>query len=126
MINPTFPMTSSEGGLARYLKETRRFPLLEATHEYMLAKRWRDCGDRQAVDQLITSHLRLVAKIAMRYRHCGLPMPEIISEGNVGLIQAVKKFDPDRGFRLATYAIWWIKASIQHYVMRSWSLVKIT
>ena len=125
MAYAALPMTSREGGLARYLKQTRRFPLLEPSQEYTLAKRWRECGDRQAAHQLVTSHLRLVAKIATRYRRYGLPMSEIVAEGNVGLMQAVKRFEPERGFRLATYAMWWIKASIQEYIMRSWSLVKI-
>jgi RNA polymerase sigma-32 factor len=115
----------SEGGLARYLSEIRRFPMLEPQQEYMLAKRWREHEDPQAAQELITSHLRLVAKIAMGYRGYGLPIGEIISEGNVGLMQAVKRFEPDRGFRLATYAMWWIRASIQEYILRSWSLVKI-
>ena len=115
----------SEGGLARYLAEIRRFPMLEPQQEYMLAKRWREHEDPQAAQELITSHLRLVAKIAMGYRGYGLPIGEIISEGNVGLMQAVKRFEPDRGFRLATYAMWWIRASIQEYILRSWSLVKI-
>jgi len=115
----------SEGGLARYLTEIRRFPMLEPQQEYMLAKRWREHEDPQAAQELITSHLRLVAKIAMGYRGYGLPIGEIISEGNVGLMQAVKRFEPDRGFRLATYAMWWIRASIQEYILRSWSLVKI-
>ncbi|MFM9163598.1 MAG: sigma-70 family RNA polymerase sigma factor, partial [Methylocystis sp.] len=109
----------SEGGLARYLSEIRRFPMLEPQQEYMLAKRWREHEDPQAAQELITSHLRLVAKIAMGYRGYGLPIGEIISEGNVGLMQAVKRFEPDRGFRLATYAMWWIRASIQEYILRS-------
>jgi RNA polymerase sigma-32 factor len=116
---------SSEGGLARYLDEIKRFPMLEPQQEYMLAKRWREHGDREAAHQLVTSHLRLVAKIAMGYRGYGLPMSEVVSEGNVGLMQAVKRFEPERGFRLATYAMWWIKASIQEYILRSWSLVKM-
>jgi RNA polymerase sigma-32 factor len=118
-------MLSSEGGLARYLDEIKRFPMLEPQQEYMLAKRWREQGDREAAHQLVTSHLRLVAKIAMGYRGYGLPMSEVVSEGNVGLMQAVKRFEPERGFRLATYAMWWIKASIQEYILRSWSLVKM-
>jgi RNA polymerase sigma-32 factor len=118
-------MLSSEGGLARYLDEIKRFPMLEPQQEYMLAKRWREHGDREAAHQLVTSHLRLVAKIAMGYRGYGLPMSEVVSEGNVGLMQAVKRFEPERGFRLATYAMWWIKASIQEYILRSWSLVKM-
>jgi RNA polymerase sigma-32 factor len=115
----------AEGGLAQYLAEIRRFPMLEPQQEYMLAKRWREHEDTQAAQELITSHLRLVAKIAMGYRGYGLPIGEIISEGNVGLMQAVKRFEPDMGFRLATYAMWWIRASIQEYILRSWSLVKM-
>ncbi len=115
----------AEGGLTRYLAEIRNFPMLEPEEEYMLAKRWREHEDSDAAHRLVTSHLRLVAKIAMGYRGYGLPVNEIISEGNVGMMQAVKRFDPERGFRLATYAMWWIKASIQEYVLRSWSLVKI-
>jgi RNA polymerase sigma-32 factor len=118
-------MLSSEGGLARYLDEIKRFPMLEPQEEFMLAKRWRERGDREAAHRLVTSHLRLVAKIAMGYRGYGLPMSEVVSEGNVGLMQAVKRFEPERGFRLATYAMWWIKASIQEYILRSWSLVKM-
>jgi RNA polymerase sigma-32 factor len=125
MAKAALQLTSSANGLTRYLKEINRFPLLEPSQEYGLAKRLRECGDREAAHQLVTSHLRLVAKIAMRYRFYGLPMSEIISEGNVGLMQAVRRFEPERGFRLTTYAIWWIKASIQKYVMRSWSLVKM-
>jgi len=116
---------SGEGGLARYLDEIRRFPMLEPQEEYMLAKRYNEHGDREAAHRLVTSHLRLVAKIAMGYRGYGLPIGEVISEGNVGLMQAVKRFDPEKGFRLATYAMWWIKASIQEYILRSWSLVKM-
>jgi RNA polymerase sigma-32 factor len=112
-------------GLARYLEEIRRFPMLEPGEEYMLAKRWQKHGDADAAEQLVTSHLRLVARIAMGYRGYGLPIGEVISEGNVGLMQAVKRFDPDKGFRLATYAMWWIRASIQEYILRSWSLVKM-
>src|SRR5919108_870428 len=112
-------------GLARYLEEIRRFPMLEPDEEYMLAKRWQEHGDAEAAQRLVTSHLRLVARIAMGYRGYGLPIGEVISEGNVGLMQAVKKFEPERGFRLATYAMWWIKASIQEYILRSWSLVKM-
>src|SRR6202045_1311986 len=119
------PSISSEGNLARYLQEIRKFPMLAADEEYMLAKRWKEHADPDAAQRLVTSHLRLVAKIAMGYRGYGLPLSELISEGNVGLIQAVKRFDPERGFRLATYAMWWIKASIQEYILRSWSLVKI-
>ena len=118
------PLTP-EGGLSRYLAEIRKFPMLEKDEEYMLAKRFLEHGDRDAAQKLITSHLRLVAKIAMGYRGYGLPTGEVISEGNVGLMQAVKKFDPDKGFRLSTYAMWWIRAAIQEYILRSWSLVKI-
>jgi RNA polymerase sigma-32 factor len=119
------PMISAESGLSRYLAEIRRFPMLEPQEEYMLAKSWREHGDRDAAHRLVTSHLRLVAKIAMGYRGYGLPIGEVISEGNVGLMQAVKRFEPEKGFRLATYAMWWIRASIQEYVLRSWSLVKM-
>ncbi len=119
------PVVTAEGGLTRYLEEIRRFPMLEPQEEYMLAKSWREHGDRDAAHKLVTSHLRLVAKIAMGYRGYGLPISEVISEGNVGLMQAVKRFEPDKGFRLATYAMWWIKASIQEYILRSWSLVKM-
>jgi RNA polymerase sigma-32 factor len=119
------PIITAEAGLARYLEEIRRFPMLEPQQEYMLAKRWREHGDREAAQQLVTSHLRLVAKIAMGYRGYGLPISEVISEGNVGLMQAVKRFEPEKGFRLATYAMWWIKAAIQEYILRSWSLVKM-
>ncbi|MCX7311500.1 MAG: RNA polymerase sigma factor RpoH [Alphaproteobacteria bacterium] len=119
------PIMTAEGGLTRYLEEIRRFPMLEPQQEFMLAKRWKEHGDRAAAHQLVTSHLRLVAKIAMGYRGYGLPISEVISEGNVGLMQAVKRFEPDKGFRLATYAMWWIKASIQEYILRSWSLVKM-
>ncbi len=118
-------IVSGEGGLARYLEEIRRFPMLEPQEEYMLAKRYQEHEDPGAAHKLVTSHLRLVAKIAMGYRGYGLPIGEVISEGNVGLMQAVKKFEPERGFRLATYAMWWIKASIQEYILRSWSLVKM-
>jgi RNA polymerase sigma-32 factor len=118
-------LTAGEGGLNRYLDEIRRFPMLEPQEEYMLAKRYAEHEDRTAAHKLVTSHLRLVAKIAMGYRGYGLPIGEVISEGNVGLMQAVKKFEPDRGFRLATYAMWWIKAAIQEYILRSWSLVKM-
>ena len=114
-----------EGGLSRYLTEIRKFPMLTKDEEFMLAKRWQEHEDPTAAHKLVTSHLRLVAKIAMGYRGYGLPIGEVISEGNVGLMQAVKKFDPDRGFRLATYAMWWIRASIQEYILRSWSLVKM-
>ena len=119
------PALSQESGLARYLAEIRKFPMLEPQEEYMLAKRWREHEDPQAAQKLITSHLRLVARVAMGYRGYGLPIGEIVSEGNVGLMQAVKRFEPERGFRLATYALWWIRASIQEYILRSWSLVKI-
>ena len=119
------PMISAESGLSRYLAEIRRFPMLEPQEEYMLAKSWREHGDRDAAHRLVTSHLRLVAKIAMGYRGSGLPIGAVISEGNVGLMQAVKRFEPEKGFRLATYAMWWIRASIQEYVLRSWSLVKM-
>ena len=119
------PLISAEGGLSRYLEEIRRFPMLEPQEEYMLAKSWREHGDRDAAHKLVTSHLRLVAKIAMRYRGYGLSMSDIVSEGNVGLMIAVKRFDPGKGFRLATYAMWWIRATIQEYILRSWSLVKI-
>jgi len=115
----------SEGGLARYLAEIRKFPLLDPQEEYMLAKRWREHEDTEAAHRLVTSHLRLVAKIAMGYRGYGLPISEVIAEGNIGLMQAVKRFEPERGFRLATYAMWWIRASIQEYILRSWSLVKM-
>ncbi|MCT7377298.1 RNA polymerase sigma factor RpoH [Chelativorans salis] len=118
-------IVSGEGGLTRYLEEIRRFPMLQPEEEYMLAKRYREHEDTDAAHRLVTSHLRLVAKIAMGYRGYGLPIGEVISEGNVGLMQAVKKFEPERGFRLATYAMWWIKASIQEYILRSWSLVKM-
>lgn len=118
-------IVSGEGGLSRYMEEIRRFPMLQPQEEYMLAKAYNEHGDTKAAHRLVTSHLRLVAKIAMGYRGYGLPIGEVISEGNVGLMQAVKKFEPERGFRLATYAMWWIKASIQEYVLRSWSLVKM-
>src|ERR1700751_4609064 len=121
----TLPILTAESGLTRYLEEIRRFPMLEPQEEYMLAKRWREHGDRDAAPKLVTSHLRLVAKIAMGYRGYGLPISEVISEGNVGLMQAVKRFEPDKGFRLATYAMWWIKAAIQEYILRSWTLVKM-
>src|SRR3954467_9869744 len=114
-----------EGGLSRYLSEIRKFPLLDPQEEYMLAKRWREHEDTEAAHRLVTSHLRLVAKIAMGYRGYGLPINEVIAEGNIGLMQAVKRFEPERGFRLATYAMWWIRAAIQEYILRSWSLVKL-
>ncbi len=119
------PILSSEGGLSFYLQEIKRFPILTAEEEYMLAKRYKEHGDAEAAHKLVTSHLRLVAKIAMGYRGYGLPVTDLISEGNVGIMQAVKKFDPEKGFRLATYAMWWIRAQIQEYVLHSWSLVKI-
>ena len=119
------PALTPEGNLQRYLDEIRRFPMLEQEEEYMLAKRWREHEDSDAAHQMVTSHLRLVAKIAMGYRGYGLPVAELISEGNVGMMQAVKRFDPERGFRLATYAMWWIRASIQEYILHSWSLVKM-
>src|SRR5512132_4307923 len=119
------PILKAESGLTRYLEEIRRFPMLEPQDEFMLAKRWREHGDRDAAHKLVTSHLRLVARIAMGYRGYGLPIGEVVSEGNVGLMQAVKRFDPDKGFRLATYAMWWIRAAIQEYILRSWSLVKM-
>jgi RNA polymerase sigma-32 factor len=119
------PLIAGESGLSRYLAEIKRFPMLEPQEEYMLAKRWREHDDREAAHKLVTSHLRLVAKIAMGYRGYGLPIGEVISEGNVGLMQAVRRFEPDKGFKLATYAMWWIRASIQEYILRSWSLVKM-
>ena len=119
------PILSSEGNLSIYLQEIKKFPILTAEEEYMLAKRFKEHDDTEAAHKLVTSHLRLVAKIAMRYKGYGLPLNEMISEGNIGLMQAVKKFEPEKGFRLATYAMWWIKASIQEYILRSWSLVKI-
>jgi RNA polymerase sigma-32 factor len=125
MAARSLPSVSAHGGLTRYLEEIRQFPMLEPQEEYMLAKSWREHGDRDAAHRLVTSHLRLVARIAMGYRGYGLPVGEVISEGNVGLMQAVKRFDPDKGFRLATYAMWWIRAAIQEYILRSWSLVKM-
>ena len=119
------PTLSNEGGLSNYLARIKKFPLLDSEEEYMLAKNWKERGDLKSAEKLVTSHLRLVAKIAMGYRGYGLPVSELVSEGNIGLMQAVKKFDPERGFRLATYAMWWIKASMQEYILRSWSLVKI-
>ena len=119
------PTLSSEGGLSTYLAQIKKFPMLDAEEEYMLAKNWKNTGNIKSAEKLVTSHLRLVAKIAMGYKGYGLPVNEMISEGNVGLMQAVKKFEPEKGFRLATYAMWWIKASIQEYILRSWSLVKI-
>lgn len=125
MAQTNLPVLSAEGGLSRYLQEIRKFPMLEPDEEFMLAKRYKEHADPGAAQKLITSHLRLVAKIAMGYRGYGLPIAEVISEGNVGLMHAVKRFEPDKGFRLATYAMWWIRAAIQEYVLRSWSLVKI-
>src|SRR4028119_414659 len=122
---PATMSVSGEAGLNRYLSEIKKFPILAPEQEYMLAKRFQEHGDTEAAAQLVTSHLRLVAKIAMGYRGYGLPTAELISEGNIGLMQGVKKFEPDRGFRLATYAMWWIRASIQEYILRSWSLVKM-
>ena len=124
-INTNLPSVSIEGSLSSYLAQIKKFPMLSAEEEYMLAKSWRDRGDLKSAQKLITSHLRLVAKIAMGYRGYGLPVSEMVSEGNIGLMQAVKKFEPEKGFRLTTYAIWWIKASIQEYILRSWSLVKM-
>ncbi len=125
MASHSLPSVGAQGGLTRYLEEIRQFPMLEPQEEYMLAKSWREHGDRDAAHRLVTSHLRLVARIAMGYRGYGLPIGEVMSEGNVGLMQAVKRFDPDKGFRLATYAMWWIRAAIQEYILRSWSLVKM-
>ncbi len=125
MAARSLPSVGAQGGLTRYLEEIRKFPMLEPQQEYMLAKSWREHGDRDAAHELVTSHLRLVARIAMGYRGYGLPIGEVISEGNVGLMQAVKRFDPEKGFRLATYAMWWIRAAIQEYILRSWSLVKM-
>ena len=123
--NYSLPILSSEGGLAGYLAQIKKFPMLDAEEEYMLAKNWKETGNLKSAEKLVTSHLRLVAKIAMGYKGYGLPINEMISEGNIGLMQAVKKFEPEKGFRLATYAMWWIKAAIQEYILRSWSLVKI-
>ncbi|MCC0015410.1 MAG: RNA polymerase sigma factor RpoH [Rhodobiaceae bacterium] len=125
MAVSALPTISADGGLSRYLDEIRKFPMLQPDEEFMLAKRWREHDDRDAAHKLVTSHLRLVAKIAMGYRGYGLPIGEIVSEGNIGLMQAVKRFEPDKGFRLATYAMWWIRAAIQEYILRSWSLVKM-
>ncbi|MEE8246872.1 MAG: RNA polymerase sigma factor RpoH [Alphaproteobacteria bacterium] len=125
MATPALPSITPETSLARYLQEIRKFPMLEVGEEYMLAKRWVDHEDTAAAHKLVTSHLRLVAKIAMGYRGYGLPVSELIGEGNIGMMQAVKRFDPERGFRLATYAMWWIRAAIQEYILRSWSLVKM-
>mgnify|MGYP000722326340 FL=1 len=124
-INSNVPSIGLEGSLVSYLTQIKKFPILSSEEEYMLAKNWRNRGDLKSAQKLITSHLRLVAKIAMGYRGYGLPVSEMVSEGNIGLMQAVKKFEPEKGFRLATYAIWWIKASIQEYILRSWSLVKM-
>lgn len=124
-INSNLPSIGLEGSLVSYLTQIKKFPILSSEEEYMLAKNWRNRGDLKSAQKLITSHLRLVAKIAMGYRGYGLPVSEMVSEGNIGLMQAVKKFEPEKGFRLATYAIWWIKASIQEYILRSWSLVKM-
>jgi len=124
-INSNLPSIALDGGLSKYLTRIKKFPMLSAEEEYMLAKSWRGRGDLKSAQKLVTSHLRLVAKIAMGYRGYGLPVSEMVSEGNIGLMQAVKKFEPEKGFRLATYAMWWIKASIQEYVLRSWSLVKM-
>src|SRR5262245_2371393 len=121
----SWSVSAGESSLSDYMKQTRRFPMLQPQDEYMLAKRWREHGDRDAAHELVTSHLRLVTKIAVGYRGYGLPISEVISEGNIGLMQAVRRFEPERGFRLATYAIWWIKAAIQEYILRSWSLVKV-
>ncbi len=123
--NNNLPTLSNEGGLSAYLAQIKKFPMLDAEEEYMLAKNWKTTGNLKSAEKLVTSHLRLVAKIAMGYKGYGLPVNEMISEGNIGLMQAVKKFEPEKGFRLATYAMWWIKASIQEYILRSWSLVKI-
>ena len=123
--NYNLPTPSNEGGLSAYLTQIKKFPMLDSEEEYMLAKNWKEKGNLKSAEKLITSHLRLVAKIAMGYKGYGLPVNEMISEGNVGLMQAVKKFEPEKGFRLATYAMWWIKAAIQEYILRSWSLVKI-
>jgi len=124
-INTNLPTISIDGGFSKYLAEIKKFPMLSSEEEYMLAKSWRDRGDVKSAQKLITSHLRLVAKMAMGYKGYGLPVSELVAEGNIGLMQAVKKFQPEKGFRLATYAMWWIKASIQEYVLRSWSLVKM-
>ncbi|WP_339630597.1 RNA polymerase sigma factor RpoH [uncultured Sneathiella sp.] len=125
MTTSTLPVLTPEGGLSRYLQEIRKFPMLEQSEEYMLAKAWKDHNDTEAAHKMVTSHLRLVAKIAMGYRGYGLPIAELISEGNVGMMQAVKRFEPEKGFRLSTYAMWWIRAAIQEYILRTWSLVKM-
>ncbi|OIQ89975.1 RNA polymerase sigma factor RpoH [mine drainage metagenome] len=124
-INATVPVLTADGGLVKYLREIRAFPVLSQEQEYMLAKRWQQHEDVEAAHQLVTSHLRLVAKMALGFRHYGLPLPDLISEGNLGLMRAVKKFDPDKGFRLATYAMWWIKAALHEYVLSSWSMVRL-
>ena len=124
-INAGLPSAHLEGGLSNYLAQIKKFPMLSAEEEYMLAKSWQNRGDLKSAQKLVTSHLRLVAKMAMGYRGYGLPVSELVSEGNIGLMKAVKKFDPEKGFRLATYAMWWIKASMQEYILRSWSLVKM-
>jgi|TARA_Y100001949_G_scaffold175851_1_gene186823 RNA polymerase sigma-32 factor len=124
-INAGLPSAQLEGGLSNYLAQIKKFPMLSAEEEYMLAKSWQNRGDLKSAQKLVTSHLRLVAKMAMGYRGYGLPVSELVSEGNIGLMKAVKKFDPEKGFRLATYAMWWIKASMQEYILRSWSLVKM-
>ena len=124
-LNQNLPAISLEGSLSNYLAKIKKFPMLNAEEEYMLAKSWKERGDLKSAHKLVTSHLRLVARMAMGYRGYGLPVSELISEGNIGLMQAVKKFEPEKGFRLATYAMWWIKASIQEYILRSWSLVKM-
>ena len=124
-FNSNLPSIALDGSLSKYLTQIKKFPMLSAEEEYMLAKSWRDRGDLKSAQKLVTSHLRLVAKIAMGYRGYGLPVSEMVSEGNIGLMQAVKKFEPEKGFRLATYAMWWIKASIQEYILKSWSLVKM-
>ena len=124
-VDTHLPSITKEGSLTSYLSQIKKFPILSAEEEYMLAKSWKERGDLKSAQKLVTSHLRLVAKIAMGYKGYGLPVNEMISEGNIGLMQAVKKFEPEKGFRLATYAMWWIKASIQEYILRSWSLVKI-
>lgn len=125
MSNAILPKITPEGGLSRYLQEIRKFPMLEPNEEYMLAKAWKERGDSESAHKMVTSHLRLVAKIAMGYRGYGLPVGELISEGNVGMMQAVKRFEPEKGFRLSTYAMWWIRAAIQEYILRTWSLVKM-
>jgi len=125
MTTPSLPMVPAQGGLSRYLEQVKQFPVLEREEEYMLAKRCQDHGDKEAAHKLVTSHLRLVAKIAFGYKGYGLPMSDLISEGNLGLMKAVKKFDPEKGFRLSTYAMWWIKASVTEYILQSWSLVKL-